>query len=135
MEMSKQEQRFTKQFMLSMVIFLIVIAAQAFALELLDIPVWLQIIITLSPILPLIWSFKIFLNSYREMDECLKALTGGSVLWMLGLVAFVAFASFAYGLLKLQFTIPDFNLALMLPFIFGGHGLILRFLLWKDNEK
>lgn len=132
LNMTTQEKRFTKRFMLSMMLFLLVIAAQAFALELLDLPIWLQVIVTLTPILPLFWSFKIFLTSYRSLDEYLKALTGEAFLWMLGLVCF---ASFAYGLLKMQFDIPEFNMAFILPIIFGGHGLILQALLWRDNEE
>ena len=132
MRMSKQEQRFTKLFMASMVVFLLLIAAQTLALELLDMPIWLQVVVTLVPMLPLIWSFKIFLNSYRKLDEYLKALTGEAFLWMLGILCF---ASFAYGMLKMKFAIPDFNLAFILPIVFGGHGLILQILLWRDNEK
>lgn len=132
MKMSSEEIKFTKTFMLSMVLFLLVIAFQAFALELLDMPTWLKVVVALTPILPLFWSFKIFLNRYRNLDEYLKSLTGEAFLWMLGLVSF---GSFAYGLLKMQFAIPDFNMALMLPIIFGGHGLILQLLLWKDNEE
>lgn len=132
LKMSKQEQRFTKLFLLSMGLFLLVIATQAFALELLEMPVWLQVIVTLTPIIPLIWSFRIFLTSYRKLDEYLKSLTGEAFLWMLGIVCFT---SFTYGLLKMQFAIPDFNMALMLPIIFAGHGLILQILLWRDNEE
>lgn len=132
MNMSTQEKEFTKTFMLSMIVFLLVIAFQAFALELLDMPEWAAVAVTLSPILPLFWSFKIFLNHYRKLDEYMKALTGESFLWMLGLVCF---ASFAYGLLKMQFAIADFNMALIMPIIFGGHGLILQILLWKDNAS
>ena len=132
MSLSEKEKKFTKTVMLSMVVFLIVIAIQAFALELLEMPKWVAVMVTLSPILPIFWSFKIYLNRYRGMDEYLKALTGEAFLWMLGVVCFT---SFAYGLLKMQFEIPDFNMALMLPIIFGGHGLILQILIWKDNEK
>ena len=127
-----QESKFTKTFMLSMGLFLLVIAFQAFALELIEMPQWLAYVVTLLPILPLFWSFKIFLNRYRELDEYLKALTGEAFLWMLGLLSF---GSFAYGLLKMQFPIPDFNMALILPIIFGGHGAILQILLWLDNEE
>jgi hypothetical protein len=131
MESSKQESLFLKPFMIAIVLFLILIAVQTFSLELLDMPTWLKVVVTLMPSLPLIWAFFIFRTRYRALDEYMKALTGEAFLWTLG---FLCFSSFIYGMLAMKFSMPEVDLALVTPFVFGSHGLIVQLLIWKDNE-
>ena len=131
MKGSKHDTLFIKRFMAAMLLFLILIALQSFTLERLNMPIWMQVMVTLLPVLPLIWAFFIFRNRYRKLDEYMKALTGEAFLWMIGLLCF---SSFIYGMLAMKFAMPPVNLALVLPIVFGGHGLILQILLWKDNE-
>ena len=123
--------QFYKSFMVAMAAFLICIAIQTFTLELIAMPLWLQVVVTLVPTLPLIWAFFLFRKQYRSLDEYMKSLTGEAFLWMLGLISF---ASFAYGMLAMKFAMPAVNLAFVLPGVFAGHGLILQLLLWKDDE-
>ena len=133
MEKSKQDTIFLKHFMASMVIFLVLIAVQTFALELLTLPTWLKVVITLMPGLALIWGFFIFIfrKRYHLLDEYMKALTGEAFLWMLGILCI---SSFIYGMLSMKFSMPQVDLALVTPFVFGGHGLIVQLLIWKDDE-
>jgi len=131
MEESKQEKAFVKLFMAAMMIFLILIAVQTFSLELLNMPLWLQVVVTILPVLPLVWAFFIFRARYRALDEYMKALTGEAFLWMIGILCF---SSFIYGMLAMKFQMPPVDLALVMPVVFGGHGLILQILIWKDNE-
>ena len=131
MERSKHETMFIKRFMAAMVFFLVLIAVQTFTLELLNMPTWLKVAVTLLPVLPLIWAFFIFRARYRAMDEYMKALTGEAFLWTLG---FICFSSFIYGMLAMKFTMPSVELALVTPAVFGSHGLIVQLLIWKDNE-
>lgn len=132
MKKSKSETLFLKRFMTAMVVFLILIAVQSFSLELLDMPIWLKVVVTLMPVLPLIWAFMIFRVRYMALDEYMKALTGEAFLWMIGIICF---SSFIYGMLAMKFAMPPVNLAFVLPVVFGGHGLILHILIWKDDEK
>ena len=74
MEKSKQEIVLTKRFMTAMVVFLILLAIQTFSLELLSMSIGLKIVVTLLPVLPLIWAFFIFRERYRALDEYMKAL-------------------------------------------------------------
>jgi hypothetical protein len=131
MKKSKQDYLFLKLFMTAMVLFLILIAVQAFSIELLDMPIWLKVVVTLMPGLPLIWAFFIFRSRYRAFDEYMKALTGEAFLWTLGILCF---SSFIYGMLAMKFPMPQVELALVTPFVFGSHGLIVQLLIWKDNE-
>jgi len=131
MKESKQEKAFVKLFMAAMMIFLILIAVQTFSLELLNMPLWLQVVVTILPVLPLVWAFFIFRARYRALDEYMKALTGEAFLWMIGILCF---SSFIYGMLAMKFQMPPVDLALVMPVVFGGHGLILQILIWKDNE-
>jgi hypothetical protein len=131
MHKSKTETVFLKRFMSAMVVFLILIAVQSFSLELLDMPTWLKVVITVIPVLPLLWAFMVFRTRYRALDEYMKALTGEAFLWMIGIICF---SSFIYGMLAMKFDMPPVNLALVLPIVFGGHGLILQILIWKDHE-
>lgn len=130
MNKSKQETLFVKRFMTAMALFLMLIAVQSFSLELLDMPTWLKVVVTILPVTPLIWAFFIFKARYRALDEYMKALTGEAFLWMIGILCF---SSFIYGMLAMEFTLPSLNLALVLPVVFGGHGVILQLLIWKDN--
>ncbi|EPJ54592.1 MAG: hypothetical protein OFPI_06440 [Osedax symbiont Rs2] len=124
---------FTKRFMLSMLLFLLLIAAQTFTIELLQLSDWLLIVVTLVPILPLLWAFIIFKQRFQTLDEYMQRLTGEAFLWMLGIVCF---ASFAYGMLAMKLAMPQISAAYILPAVFAGHGLILRLLLKEaDNEK
>lgn len=131
MKMSKQEVFFVKRFMSAMLLFLILIAVQTFAIELLELSTWQKVIFTLLPVLPLIWAFLIYRAKYRALDEYMKALTGEAFLWMIGLLCF---SSFIYGMLAMKFPMPPVELALVMPIVFSGHGLILQLLIWKDNE-
>ena len=130
MEKSKHDTLFTKHFMAAMVVFLILTAVQAFTLELISMPTWLKVMVTLLPVLPLIWAFFIFRARYRALDEYMKALTGEAFLWVIGILCF---SSFIYGMLAMKFPMPPVELALVMPVAFGGHGLILHLLVWKDN--
>ena len=130
MNKSKLDALYLKRFMAAMGVFLMLIAVQTFSLELLNMPVWLQIVVTIQPVLPLIWAFFIFKARYRALDEYMKALTGEAFLWMIGILCF---SSFIYGMLAMMFSMPPVELALVLPVVFGGHGLILHLLVWKDN--
>lgn len=132
MAKSKAEILFVKRFMTAMVVFLLLITTQAFSFALLNMPIWLKVTVTLLPVAPLVWAFFIFRTRYRALDEYLKALTGEAFLWMIGLLCF---SSFIYGMLAMKFPIPELNLAFVLPAVFGGHGLIVQLLLWRDNEK
>jgi hypothetical protein len=131
MEKSKQDTVYLKRFMTAMVLFLILIAVQTFSLELLDMPIWLKVVITLFPGLPLVWGFFIFRARYRALDEYMKALTGEAFLWTLGVLCV---SSFVYGMLAMKFPMPPVDLALVTPVVFGGHGLIVQLLIWKDSE-
>lgn len=130
MKMSKQEIFFVKRFLTAMVLFLILIAVQTFSIELLDLSTWQKVIVTLLPVLPLIWAFLIYRAKYRSLDEYMKSLTGEAFLWMIGLLCF---SSFIYGMLAMKFPMPPVELALVMPIVFGGHGVILQLLIWKDN--
>ncbi|PHS15328.1 MAG: hypothetical protein COA86_14005 [Kangiella sp.] len=131
MKDSTPEKIFVKHFMTAMLVFLILIAVQTFTLELLNMPIWLQVMVTLLPVLPLIWAFFIFRVQYRALDEYMKALTGEAFLWIIGILCF---SSFIYGMLAMKFAMPPVELALITPIVFAGHGLILRLLIWKDDE-
>ena len=131
MEKNKTEILFTKRFMTAMVVFLITIAVQTFSIELLDLSTWLKVVVTILPVVPLIWAFFIYKARYRALDEYMKALTGEAFLWMIGILCF---SSFIYGMLAMKFSMPPVELALVTPIVFGGHGLILQLLIWKDNE-
>lgn len=67
MEESKHDAYFTKRFMTAMGVFLILIAVQSFALELLNMPVWLQVSVTLLPVLPLLYGHLLFLDLDIEL--------------------------------------------------------------------
>lgn len=131
MNKSEQETRFMKRFIGSMVVFLLLIAVQSFSLELLDMPAWLQVVVTILPVTPLVFAFFAYKARYKALDEYMKALTGEAFLWMIGMLCF---SSFIYGMLAMKFSLPSVNLALVMPVVFGGHGLILQILIWKDNE-
>lgn len=130
MKMSKQEIFFVKRFLTAMLLFLILIAVQTFSIELLELSTWQKVIVTLLPVLPLIWAFLIYRAKYRSLDEYMKSLTGEAFLWMIGLLCF---SSFIYGMLAMKFPMPPVELALVMPIVFGGHGVILQLLIWKDN--
>ncbi len=132
MKEKSRDTSFSKRFMAAMALFLVLIAIQTFSLELADMPTWLQVVVTLLPVTPLIWAFVLFRERYRALDEYMKALTGEAFLWMIGILCF---SSFIYGMLAMKFTLPPVNLALVLPVVFGGHGLILQLLIWKDNGQ
>ena len=122
---------FTKRFMFSMAIFLVLIALQTFIFELTIMENWLQVIVALLPMIPLVWAFTIYRARFQALDEYMQRLTGEAFLWAIGIVGF---ASFAYGMLAFKFTLPDISLAFFLPAIFSGHGLILQILLKSDNN-
>ena len=126
------ESRFTKRFMFSMILFLALIAVQTFTIELVEMPTWMLVIMTLMPTLPLIWAFFIFRARFLALDEYMQRLTGEAFLWVIGIVCFV---TFAYGMLAMKLPMPEVNFAFILPVVFGGHGLILHFLLMDNNSE
>ncbi|WP_111978371.1 hypothetical protein [Algibacillus agarilyticus] len=126
---NKFSKRFVKKFMLSMVIFLILIAVQTFAFELYELSMLLKVFFALLPVVPLIWSFFIYREYYLTMDEYLQRLTGESLIWITGLVGF---STFAYGMLAMKMPMPEFNIAFLLPIIFGCHGVIVQILVAVD---
>jgi hypothetical protein len=128
---TKAEKIFVTQFMLSMFIFLLLITVQAFSIQLLDLAKWQKAFVTLAPVLPLFWSFHIFRIRFLALDEYLQRLTGEAFLWSMGIVGFL---SFGYGMLKMQFDIPDISLAFVLPAFFGGHGIVFYILLNGKNN-
>lgn len=129
---NERQDVFIKPFMFSMLAFLLLIAVQSFAFELYEMPYGLQIIVALMPIIPLFWSFSIYRKQFIIMDEYMQRLTGEAFLWML---AIVGFATFAYGMLIMKMSFPAFNICFILPIIFGGHGLVVQLLLWKDKYE
>lgn len=129
---SQADKLFLKKFMLSMMLFLVLIAVQTFSLELLDMALWLQVVVTLLPVTPLIWAFHIFRIRFRQLDEYMQRLTGEAFLWSMGIVGFL---SFSYGMLAMKFVLPEVSLSFILPAIFGGHGLVLQVLLKVDNHE
>ena len=129
---TQTDKLFTKKFMFSMMIFLLLIAIQTFSLELLDMAVWLQVVVTLMPVIPLIWAFQIYRLRFRLLDEYMQRLTGEAFLWSMGIVGFL---SFSYGMLQMKFALPEFSLSFILPATFGGHGLVLQVLLYVDSNE
>lgn len=127
-----EEVVFLKSFMLSMVVFLLLIAVQSFAFELYEMTFAVQILVALMPIIPLVWAFFIFRQKFLTMDEYMQRLTGEAFLWILGIVGF---ATSAYGMLVMKMSFPEFNISYILPIIFGGHGLVVQLLLWKDKYE
>ena len=126
------ERRFTKRFMFTMILFLVLIAVQTFTIELVEMPAWMLVIMTLMPILPLIWAFFIFRARFLALDEYMQRLTGEAFLWVIGIVCFV---TFAYGMLAMKLPMPEVSFAFILPVVFGGHGLILHILLMDNNSE
>ena len=123
---------FSKTFMISMLIFLLFIAVQTFAFELYELSMPMKVIFALLPVLPLVWSFFIYRKYYLSMDEYLQKLTGESLIWITGIVGF---ATFAYGMLAMKIPMPEFNIAFILPIIFGCHGVIVQILLAVDKRE
>jgi len=126
------KRSFIKNFMLSMLIFLLFLAIQTVAFELNELLMTLKIVFALLPVLPLIWSFFIYRKYYLSMDEYLQKLTGESFVWITGIVGFI---TFSYGMLAMKIPMPEFNIALILPIIFGCHGVIVEILLAVDNRE
>ena len=127
------EQWFLRHFMASMVVFLLTIGLQAMAIELLALPAALKVVITLLPMAPLVWAFLVYRARFRAMDEYMQRLAGEAFLWATGIVSF---ACFGYGMLAMQFPVPEVSLAFVLPATFGLQGVVFSLLL-KDymNEK
>ncbi|MGB1198587.1 MAG: hypothetical protein ACPG46_06030 [Thalassotalea sp.] len=124
--------KFTKKFMLAMLAFLALIAVQTFTIELFSLAQWQVIGVTLLPIMPLIWAFFIYRKHFKSLDEYMQRLTGEAFLWVIAIVSFV---TFAYGMLAMKVAMPEFNIAYLLPAIFGGHGVVLQLLLSGDNSE
>lgn len=130
---SVSEKQFVRRFLCAMAIFLLLIGAQTFAIELLDLTYWQTIAVTIVPVLPLVWAFFIYRARYLALDEYLQRLTGEAFLWVLGIICF---ACFIYGMLAMKVAMPVLSPAFILPIAFAGHGLILQVLLMDlDGEK
>lgn len=127
-----KETWFTKRFMLSMVLFLVLIAFQTFTIELLELPTWIVIFVTLLPLLPLIWGFFIYKARFNALDEYMQRLTGEAFLWVIGIVCFV---TFAYGMLTMKLPMPEVSFAYILPTVFAGHGIVLQLLLIENKNE
>lgn len=128
---SKRETVFLKRFMFSMGVFIFFLAVQTFAIELWNLAPWMVVAVTLLPVTPLIWAFFIYRSHFRAMDEYLQRLTGEAFLWVIGIVCF---GTFTYGMLAMKIPMPEFNITFILPFVFGGHGLILQILLMEKKD-
>lgn len=126
------EFQFTKNFMLSMVLFLVTLAIQTFSIELLDLSTVMIIVVTLLPMLPLFWAFAIYRKTYLAMDEFMQRLTGESFLWVTGIMCF---ATFGYGMLTMKLPMPELSSAFILPAVFAGHGIILNFFLLGSADE
>ncbi|MFT5520588.1 MAG: hypothetical protein ACI9IA_001182 [Enterobacterales bacterium] len=126
------ESWFTKRFMFSMVIFLLLLAVQTFTIELVELSRWQLIIVTLMPMVALIWAFFIYKARYHSLDEYMQRLTGEAFLWVIGIVCFV---TSGYGLLAMKMPMPEVSFAYILPAVFGGQGLILHLLLMGNNSE
>ena len=125
-DQTKIEKQFTIKFMGAMAVFLMLLVVQTFSIELLDLNTWQKVFVTLLPTTPLFWAFFIFRKRFLLMDEFLQRLTGEAFLWSMGIVGFLAFG---YGMLAMQFEIPDISLSFILPAFFGGHALVYQLLL------
>lgn len=126
------QRQFNLRFILAMVAFLLTLVIQTFSIELLQLSPSLVITMALLPTLPLLWSFFIFRRYYLNLDEYLQRLSGEAFLWTLGIVCFL---SFGYGMLTMKLTLPQINLAYLLPAVFGGHVLILQLLLLGHGRE
>jgi len=115
-----------------MVLFLLLIAIQTFTIELMVLPIWLTVVVTLLPMLPLLWAFFIYKARFHALDEYMQRLTGEAFLWVIGIVCFV---TFAYGMLAMKLPMPEVSFAFITPVVFGGHGLILKLLLRENNNE
>jgi len=98
------ESWYAKRFMFSMVLFLLLIAIQTFTIELMVLPIWLTVVVTLLPMLPLLWAFFIYKARFHALDEYMQRLTGEAFLWVIGIVCFV---TFAYGMLAMKLPMPE----------------------------
>jgi hypothetical protein len=126
------QSRFIKRFMLSMALFLLLLVVQTFTIELVELSRWQLIIVTLMPMLPLVWAFFIYKARYHTLDEYMQRLTGEAFLWVIGIISFV---TCAYGLLAMKMPMPEVSFAYILPAVFGGHSLILHFLLMENKDE
>lgn len=119
-----------KRFILALACFLLLLAVQTFSIELLSLPMSLTVLVTVLPVLPLLWAFFIFRAHFHSLDEYMQRLTGEAFLWVIGLLSFTAFI---YGMLAMQISLPNINAAYILPAIFAGHGIVLQCLLWVNE--
>jgi len=126
------QTHFTKKFMLSMLLFLLLIVVQTFTIELAAPSDFVKVIVTVLPTIALLWAFSIFKARYKSLDEYMQRLTGEAFLWVIGLVCFL---TFTYGMLEMKFEMPSISMTYILPLVFGSHGLVLEVLLWIDNRE
>ncbi len=126
------EREFTKRFMMAMALFLILIAVQTFAIELMDLSTWMIVAFTLLPVLPLVWALFIYMSRFRGLDEYMQRLTSEALIWTTGILCFT---SFAYGMLAMKFPMPEVSFAFIMPAVFGGHGLVFQVLMWERRDE
>ncbi|MCO4799742.1 MAG: hypothetical protein KC484_11020 [Colwelliaceae bacterium] len=129
---SEGKKKFLKKIMLSMFVFLLLIAVQTFAFELYELNSIMKVVMALLPVVPLLWLLIAYRTHFLSMDEYMQKLTGESLLWSTGILAF---GTFAYGMLMMKMDVPPFNIAYILPLVFGGHGVIVQILLKVDNNE
>lgn len=129
-ETDKKEIKFTKEFMGTMMVFLIVITIRTFALEWYEFSTFIKGMVTMSPIVPLFWSLWVYIKHYRAMDEFMQRVTGESFLWTIGIISYLAFG---YGLLEYEMDVPHISWAWLWPATVMGSGLT-RFALLKHYD-
>lgn len=127
-----EEKRFVKKFLLSMALFLVLIAVQTFTIELMDLSTVLIIVVTIIPVLPLVWAFLIYRERFLALDEYMQRLTGEAFLWTIGIVCF---GTFIYGMLAMKQLVPEVSMSFIMPVVFGGHGLVLQLLIMADERE
>ncbi len=115
-----------------MLVFLLLIAVQTFAIELFALSTALVVVVTVLPVLPLVWAFFIYRTRFKQLDEYLQRLTGEAFLWTTAIMCFV---TFIYGMLAMKLPLPNISLAYILPIVISSQGLILQLLLWEDSRE
>lgn len=129
---TKQSKRFNIQLATTMAIFLLLLAVQTHAFEHWELTLATQVIFALLPVVPLFAALMYYRRFFLSMDEYMKKLTGEALIWT---CAIVGFGTFIYGMLDMKVGMPEFNIALILPGICIGQGLITQILLKVDNRE
>ena len=130
---TSHSKKFNVRLLITMVIFLILIAVQTFAFELYELNFVMKVVMAVIPVLPLFGSVYFYRQYYLTMDEYMRKITGEALIWV---IALVGFGTFIYGMLSMKMPMPEFNLALLFPSICIAQGVIAQILLMvNDSEK